>query len=237
MTSDGVHVLFIASNKFKIEKELRHIRRENVWGYYKPYRFGAWLSGVETSSFTVCQNMYDHRSGRKIYSATSVMVFANRQTRKPSKLPDWFVTRAEEFLKTTSPIINHVIEKTSVNQLLIPSECFSYEIKALQSDCDSNNHVNQAAYVKWCSDVGALAANAGKYISFKKDIGLYAIEEINVQYIGETFMDETVVVNTWEHSNEHYTAHFVIEKKEKIVFNAKLKYYNENMPQDTTSKL
>ena len=50
-------------------------------------------------------------------------------------------------------------------------------------------------------------------------------------------MNETVVVNTWEHENEHYTAHFVIRKKEKIVFNAKLEYYDEVMSQDTRSHL
>ena len=233
MTSDGVHVLFIASNKFHIEKELRHIRRENIWGYYKPYRFGAWLSGVGTSSFTVCQNMYDHRSGRKIYSATSVMVFANRQTRKPSKLPDWFVTRAEEFLNTTSPIINHVIENTSVIQILIPSECFSYEIKSLQSDCDSNNHVNQAAYVKWCSDVGArMLENIPR---LRKTLGYMILQKSMFSILEKLLLMKQWC--TWVHSNEHYTAHFVIKKKEKIVFNAKLKYYNENMPQDTTSKL
>ena len=41
----------------------------------------------------------------------------------------------------------------------------------------------------------------------------YQIAEIDVQYIGENFMNETVEVNTWEHENEHYTAYFVIRKK------------------------
>ena len=235
LTSDGSHTLFIASHKFRIEKELHYIRRVNVWGSYKPYRFEAWVSGLGKSSFSVCQNMYDHNSGQKLYSATSVMVFSDWQTRKASKLPNWFVSRAEEYLKTINPVMNHVIEKSS--DIHIPKDSFSYEIKALQSDCDQNNHVNQAAYIKWCSNVGALAVDAEIYKSFKKDIRLYALEELHVQYIGETFMDETVVVYTWENTNERNAAHFVMKKEETIIFKAKLKYYEVILPHSVLPKL
>ena len=122
-------------------------------------------------------------------------------------------------------------------------EVFSYEIKALQSDCDKNDHVNQTSYLKWCSDVGALVADFGKYPNFKKDIGMYALEEISVFYIGETLVDETVVVKSWEDPNEERTVNFVIKKKDKVIFIAKLKHYDEaltdvkTVTQATTAKL
>ena len=225
LTADGLHLIFIASNKFSIEKEVHYLRRDAVWGYYKPYRFVAWLSGVGKSSFAICQNMYDHHSGQKLYSATTRFVYIDRHTRKSCELPDWFITCAKEFLNKTSPTTNHALQKNSV--IPMPREVFSYKIKALQSDCDKNAHVNQAAYLKWCSDVGALAADLRKYPYFEGDIGMYALEEISVKYIGETLVDETVVVHTWVDPNEVRTVHFVIEKKEKVVLNAELKYYDE----------
>ena len=132
-------------------------------------------------------------------------------------------------LKNT-PIINHALEKKSIAS--IPVEVtlvFSYEIKALMSDCDKNGHVNQTAYVKWCSDVGVLAADLGRYRNFKKDIGMYALKELSVQYIGETLVDETVLVQTWEDTNEEMTVHFVIKKKDKVIFYAKLKHFDEGL--------
>ena len=230
LTADGQHFIFIVNNTFSFDREINSLRRDDVWGYYKPFRFVAWFSGFGKSSCSISQNMYDHHSGHLLYTATTSFVYVDRQTRRPCELPKWFVERAEEYLNKINPIINHALEKKSIAS--IPVEVtlvFSYEIKALMSDCDKNGHVNQTAYVKWCSDVGVLAAGLGRYRNFKKDIGMYALKELSVQYIGETLVDETVLVQTWEDTNEEMTVHFVIKKKDKVIFYAKLKHFDEGL--------
>ena len=155
-------------------------------------------------------------------SATSVNVHVDRKTRKPCPLPEWFLNRAKTFL-SASKLLTQSIERVDVPS--VPKNAFSYEIKTLQSDCDSNLHVNQAVYLRMCSDVSALATEAGTYKHFTKDIGMYALESMHIQYLGEAVMDEKILVFTWEDSEEEKTLQFVMQNNSKWIFHAKLRYH------------
>ena len=222
--SDGSHTMFVAGNIFNIEKEVNYIHREDIWGSATPLRFRSCVTHVGKSSLSINQYMYDHKTGRKLMSSITKLVYVDRKTRKSSQLPDWYTTKIRIFL-TENKIPNQSIEKSVA--VSVPNDCFSYEVKALQSDCDRNFHVNQCVYLRWCSDVGALAAELGMYKYFMKDIGVYELKNIHVQYFGEALMDEKILVFTWEDLDDARTLHFIMKNKGGHIFQATLKYFEE----------
>ena len=234
LTRDGLHTTFVASQNITLEKEASLIRQGETWGLVKPYRFQAYLSHVGKSSFAVTQFMYDHKTGRKLMSATTKLVFIDKKTRKPSRLPDWYIEKARRFL-TGNNELNQSLEK--VASVTVPKHCFSYEVKALQSHCDLNFHVNQSEFLKWCTDVGALVSESETYRYFKKGLGTYAIQNIYSQYLGEAVMDETILVNTWDDIEDERKLHFTMSKDGRQIFQAELKYFAETADETMTSML
>ena len=225
LIQDGSHIFFVASSKFSFSKEARMIR-DNIWGYKTPFRFVTYLSHVGKTSFTVLLDMYDHNSGLQILSFISKVVCVAKETRKPAKLPDWFVKKVQQFLQSKK-IQDQSTDKMDI--VVIPSDAFRFEVQALQSDCDSNFHVNHGNYLKWCTDAGAMAVAKGRYKYFTEDISLYALESVFVQYTGEVLRNEKVDVYTWEDKEEPRTLYFSMVKDSDLVVSAKLKYY-ESVP-------
>ena len=170
--------------------------------------------------------MFDYKSGKKIQSCVNKIVNVDAKTRKPVILPNWFTSKANQFLDQKRKEKQSIDKTDPVN---IPDNAFQYDIKALQSDCDSYMHVNQANFLKWCTYAGAMAVLNRKYKSFTEDIGMFAIETLSVQYKGEVLRDETVIVYTWEDDSEPRTLHFALKKYASLVMFAKIKYY-ENEP-------
>ena len=91
-----------------------------------------------------------------------------------------------------------------------------------------NNHVNQATFVRWCTDAGAIASVKEKYQSFTEDIGKYAVENISVQYKGEVLRGDIVTIYTWEDMDDLRALHFIFKKTDKIVVIIKIEFYDEN---------
>ena len=225
LTYNRSHFMFIASTTITFSKDA-HFIRDNIWGFPSPFHFISGLSNVGNTSFTVSQDMFDYKSGRKIQSSVNKTVYVDAKTRKPTRLPDWFTSKAKQFLDLKRKERQSIDKTDPVN---IPDNAFQYDIKALQSDCDFNLHVNQASFLKWCTDAGAMAVLNRKYKSFTEDIGMFAIETLSVQYKGEVLRDETVTVFTWEDDSEPRTLHFALKNYDSLVMIAKMKYY-ENEP-------
>lgn len=233
LISGGNRLIFVAAINFSFSKEAHRVR-DDIWGYKRPFRFVSYLSDVGKTSFTVTEDMFDQTTGIKIMAGVIKVVYIDGQLRKPAVLPDWFVTNVQQYLQNK---VNHSLVKADI--VGVPEGAFRYEVYALQSDCDTNFHVNQATFLKWCTDAGAIAALNGKYNSFTDDIGLYALENINVQYSGEVLRNERVDIYTWEDKFESRTLHFSMKKDGDLVFSAKLKYYNTRpvtgLPRNTST--
>ena len=219
---DGSHLFFIASSKVSFSKEA-HMIRDDIWGYKTPFRFVTYISHVGKTSFTVSLDMYDCSSGIKVISFISKIVYVAKEARKPANLPDWFVMKVQQFLESNK-IQDQSVDKMDV--VTIPRDAFRFDVRALQSDCDSNNHVNQGNYIKWCTDAGSMAVARGKFKYFTEDISLYALENVFIQFTGEVLRNEKVEIYTWEDIKELRTLHFYMLKNGDCVVNAKLQYFD-----------
>ena len=225
LTYRRTNVLFVAASTVRLEKQAHSIR-DNIWGYQTPFYYQLRLVDVGNTSFTVTEEMFDYKSGKKIMSLVTKIVYINRLSRKPTMLPDWFSKKAYQFLYKTGIQKNTSIQK--MDPPPIPANAFKYEIRAAESDCDLNNHVNQAMFVRWCTDAGAIASVKEKYQSFTEDIGMYAVENISVQYKGEVLRGDMVTIYTWEDMDDLKTLHFILKKDNKIVVIIKIEFYDEN---------
>ena len=222
LIQDGRHVFFVASSKIWFSKEAHKIR-DNIWGYKTPFRFVTYLSHVGKTSFTVSLDMYHYNTGRSVLSFISKIVYVGREERKPLKLPDWFVENAQRYLESNR-IQDQSVDKMTTET--IPNDAFRFDVRALQNDCDSNNHVNQGNYIKWCTDAGAIAVTKGQFKYFTEDISLYALENVFIQYMGEVLRDDKVEIYTLEDFKEPRTLHFYMFKSGDRVVNAKLQYFD-----------
>ena len=226
LTYRQTNVVFVAALTVKFEREA-HFIRDDIWGYQTPYNFQMRLLDTGNSSLSVTEEMFDYKSGKKIMSLAAICVYIESSSRKPTVLPDWLTKKSSQVLDMTR-IQNKSFQKRDPPP--IPANTFIYEIKATDSDCDLNNHVNQATFVRWCTDVGAIASVKEKYQSFTEDIGMYAVENISVQYKGEVLRGGTVTIYTWEDMDDLRALHFIFKKDDTIVVIVKMDFYDDNDP-------
>jgi len=114
-----------------------------------------------------------------LMEAKSVWVFADTQTRKPVAVPPEIFTGfgvAKDSYKNFNLL---------TNVRTVPKENIYTEIKIVNSDFDTNNHVNNIRYIEWAIDSLPKEWNNG-----------YIINRINVNYKRELYTEERVELVT-----------------------------------------
>ncbi|XP_053409271.1 uncharacterized protein LOC123561343 isoform X2 [Mercenaria mercenaria] len=213
--------LFVGGHVFTLSRDFHNLRYANVFGHKNMLKSVIYISHVGKSSYTISTDLYDYTSGEKLCSYRTVQVFVDRQSRKPVPLPAEFLENADVHLKTVE---RHTMRRKPLPT--IPSQAFHYEVKVLHSDCDANHHVNQAVYLKWCSDAASLGALKGHFSHFKRHIELYPLKAAEYHYIGETLVNDIVTVNVWEDCDDERALQFAVMKNGQTVFSLKLEFYN-----------
>ncbi|XP_061181544.1 uncharacterized protein LOC133190090 [Saccostrea echinata] len=98
----------------------------------------------------------------------------------------------------------------------IPSKVFRMKVRPLHSDTDYMNHVNNSSYVRFCLDCCACAAEAKFYNHFEADFH-YPVLEMDIQYLGESFANDTLDISTWQSETDIRDLYFVITHKHKVI--------------------
>ncbi|XP_060589765.1 uncharacterized protein LOC132744969 isoform X2 [Ruditapes philippinarum] len=214
--------LFVGGHVLTLNKDFHNIRYSNMFGRKNFLKADIYISDVGKSSYTVATDLYDFQSGVKLCSCKTIQVFVDKQLRKPVPLPEEIFVGLDNHLKSVK---RQTIKREKMPS--IPSEAFQYEIKALHSDSDFNHHVNQAMYIKWCSDAGSLGAHKGHFSYFKRHIELYPLKSAEYQFIGETLVNDIVTVNVWEDVTvKDKVLRFAVTRSGRIVFVLKLEFYD-----------
>ena len=216
---DKDHSIFMAGTTYTFYKEANKLRGKSHWGISFPLHAHLHLFHVGTSSFTFEIRLRDYKTGMDICTAVLTFVFVDFKTRKPVPFPAWFTDKCADV-----PCLRERGPPQRLKTPPMPPRVFKYETKALFSDIDFNNHVNQSVYVRWCTDAGAEAASKGFYRDFNQDIGVYDIKEMKVKYIGEGMINDEFLVLTWQDETMPRTIHFLITKQGRTTFVGRFSY-------------
>jgi acyl-CoA thioesterase FadM len=113
-------------------------------------------------------------SGHLLAEATSIWLILDLATRRPTRLPAGLL--ALEFPARDTDIAPPAAQPDPSG----PPHAIS-TLTVTEADLDENNHANNVAYIAWAS----AAAGPG------------LLEELHIDYLGETFLDEQVAIAAW----------------------------------------
>ncbi|XP_060589766.1 uncharacterized protein LOC132744969 isoform X3 [Ruditapes philippinarum] len=221
-------VLFVVSQMFSFTHAAHNLRGKNHYGINKPQRFLCYLSHAGKTSYTTNMDWFDS-DNCKIGSFMTKHVAADVNTRRPVPLPDYFFKDIESHFSHIKP---QTMDKADIP--IIPSNAYQLNIRVLYSDCDDNYHVNQATYLKWCSDAASEGAENGYFSYFKNFIELYPVKDMKIYYSGEGLVKDELVVHVWECKKDASCLEFAILKQENVIFHMGMTFYDSKIDKATT---
>ena len=211
---------FVVNTAYVFTKSGNKMTAKSIWGIYSPIIARAKIVHVGASSFTFETTMFDFKTGVKLCSLFLTFVYIDKRIRKTAKLPAW-VAEAKSNLKNGLP-------PRRLEILPVPPNAYTYSVKALHSDIDDNGHINQAVYIKWCTDASTDAAENGLFHGFSRNMGSYDIEKMEVSYIAEGLVNDEFVVATWQDHISLNMIHFIMKVKGKLTFAARFTYFTDD---------
>ncbi|KAK3087269.1 hypothetical protein FSP39_003861 [Pinctada imbricata] len=183
--------------------------------YFTPLRmkFVLVIGEVGSSSFVYIIRMTDDKTGELLGENFLKYVRIGRTSRRAELLPSWF---REKYSSKIDDNLPSTFKRSVPPE--IPSNAFRFTLQPLASDMDSNGHVNQSVYLKYCTDAAFVAVRAGYLKQFRDDICRYPTTSWDVSYLGESFAGDTLVVSMWQDAEKHELIFFSIEREKKKIF-------------------
>lgn len=212
--------IFIASQVFKLSEGFHNIKYARVFGRHFPTKFYMYVSDAGRTSYCTTAKWIDLQSKEQIGTFITKIVCVSKKTRKPVPLPDFFFNGLEEHLKT--------INRRKIDRPLpvtIPQQTYRYPIKVYHSDTDMNAHVNQATYVRWCSDAASVAAIQKQLRHFHRHIELYPCRSMEISYLGEAIVNDNIEALVWE-TGDTKSLKVAVMCKGSVIFTMDLEFYD-----------
>lgn len=162
----------------------------------------------------------------KLYNLSSEHVYAtnlrklvnfNSRTKKPVPNNPYYLEQAER-INDTKPKHAWLPFPDKV-----PSRVFSMQMSPLFSDTDFMNHVNNSSYVRFCLDCFAYAAKSNFYSHFEADC-CYPVLEIDIQYLDESYANDTLQITTWQSETDIGDLFFIISREHKVIVKTFLRF-------------
>ncbi|XP_060589769.1 uncharacterized protein LOC132744969 isoform X6 [Ruditapes philippinarum] len=213
---DDEHSIFMASTAYHISEYGNTLNTRPHWGLNFPMYTTLDIIYSGSSAFCFEIKLTNYENKKLLMSARMTFVYIDYKTRKPAPFPGWYIEAKK--LKSFGPALPRLATPE------IPGNAFQYEVTSCYSDIDHNGHVNQSIYVKWCTDAGTEAALKGLYSGFTENIGKYPLDNLEIKYIGEGFVEENFVINTWQDKVSPLILHFAITKQGELTIVAKFSY-------------
>jgi acyl-CoA thioesterase FadM len=159
-----------------------------------------------TTNNTVTK-MFDIKSGNLLVERCAKIGLIDNVTRKPVPHPDWFVKKYSYLYGSESP--PELLRQTIPDP---PKNCFQWRTIVRFSDMDSNFHANQSVYVKFCFDCSTTASLSGNLAHFTGDINSYSLFDISIDYLGESFAGDELIIVMWQDHKDVSKLSFSIYK-------------------------
>ena len=162
-----------------------------------------------------------NEDGKALATEQEFYVGVNEESRRPVQFPSWFREKYAAFAKPKNQI--QAEEKVAKPE----HGFFSYKMKTAFSDTESNLHVNQARYVRYCVDCAETATVAGFYLGIKENFLFYRAKSLTTLYSGESRAGEELIIHTWEDASNPLLLYFQIEKEEKSICFVAIEMYSK----------
>ncbi|XP_070535714.1 uncharacterized protein [Ptychodera flava] len=173
---------------------------------------------IGKSSYCFLQELQLASTGELVCVCSTLMVLIDKATRRPVHFEPKFVEQSLPFVKGgTVSFMRPIVDQP-------PSYSYRYSISVPASDMDSNYHVNQSNYIKYCMDCAAFGARDHAYSLFTQDIASYPIKSLSVLYIGESRSGQILDVISWEDREKPYIIYFIIRRGKDDIYQSIVRF-------------
>ncbi|XP_006811747.1 uncharacterized protein LOC102801615 [Saccoglossus kowalevskii] len=172
------------------------------------------IFGVGNSSHTHVIDVMDQHKSIVLARRHVQFVNVSRETRLPTRLPEWFIEKYRPKLQGKAPeLMQHITLK--------PEQRFVFEIEIQKEDIDHYGHTNNSIYGKYMEECACLAINSGFYSSIKGNIHNYIITKMGNLFIHEAKLGDLLTIESWEEDCSGIL-NFIMHKQGKDIFHGKL---------------
>lgn len=210
MTSD--RMAFMISSEVVFSKDLYDFSIKKA-----PLRLHVLGGYVGSSSLNTITRMFDSTEEKLLASNITQVVSIDTETRRPKPLPDWWRDKYAESAKL------HVSLK--FDNIEHPSDASTYQCHVAWSDTDAYGHTNWASYARYVVDAAHHCSRKGDLKHFDSNIG-HGLHKTELHYCGESFMDDTLTVYTWEDKNDSKMLYFDICKGDTSIFQSRFYFFD-----------
>lgn|SRR6218665_1061553 len=173
------------------------------------------------TSLNIVEVMSDKTSDSVLARNIIQCVLLDKDTRKPTSLPDWWRCKYAPFAVGNEKLVVPVIPTPNANTN-------RYSMKPSWGDADLNMHVGHLAYVGFCFDAAMEAVRNNFYAGFQDDILKYNVRTLESTYKGESFPSDLLTVVTWQNSQNPLLLHFSIEKDGQVIYQSSVEFFRQN---------
>ncbi|XP_022110753.1 uncharacterized protein LOC110990195 [Acanthaster planci] len=177
------------------------------------------MSHLGQTSYCLECKVWDLTVNKLLATVSTHAVFISQQTRRP-------IPVAAEAMRLSKTVPSS--EKRPISGPQFPARpvrCFSQTRAVMPSDTDSNQHLNQAMFIRFCFDCAGSAALQGKLSAFRNDV-LYAdAKRLWILYIREARVGEKLTLFCWEDSDLNRTIWVEICLEFQVIGQCQIQFY------------
>ncbi|XP_069119555.1 uncharacterized protein [Argopecten irradians] len=210
MTDD--RMTFMVSSEIVFHKELYDFSIKKT-----PVRMHVIGGYIGSSSLNTITKMFDSTENVLLSSNVTQVVSIDRATRRPKPLPDWWREKYAESAK------QHVSLK--FDKLERPENAGVYICHVAWSDTDAYCHTNWASYARFVVDAAHHSSRKGDIKHFDENLAR-GLHKIQLYYCGESFMDDTLTVYSWEDPEDSTVLYFDVCKDHKSIFQCRFYFFD-----------
>ena len=210
-------LLFLARVEIFLDWSLYDLIDFHTSLWKRPMKIQESYLGAGNSSYQLQTSICDHND-RHFARVKRYIVCVDIQTRQP---------RAVKETILPEKYIHIVANKSAVtNQFLLPtSGVFKHSFIVNFSDLDGNQHMNMAVYLRMCMDSAVIASKTGKLEHFTGELNSYRLRYVNVRYIRECMVGDTLLVMGWEDKSQLDTMLFVVYMNDIVITECAFRFY------------
>ncbi|XP_067686262.1 uncharacterized protein [Haliotis asinina] len=212
LTSD--RLTFVASSQVISEKALYDTSVPK-----SPLDVSYHLGYVGKSSLSTVASIIVPSTGQIILRNINHIVGADKTSRRPKALPDWWREKHGRSATLKNPLI--------VPRLQRPNDAVQHNVTVSWIHTDEYNHTNYTTYVDYCINTLHYAIEKGCMGSLTKEVVKRGIKSMRNSYIGESLENDELTIWVWTSDQVDRTVHFDVQKLGQSVFQSTFVYHDE----------
>lgn len=179
---------------------------------------------IGRTSLNIKLNLYKEGSDEVYATNIRKLINVSMKTKKAVLNNPLYLEQAERINSVRSSY------KWFVFPTEIPRDVFTMTIRSHYSDTDYLGHVNNCSYIRFCLDCCACAAQANFFVHFKADF-CYPVLDVDIQYLGESFANETLEISIWQSTKDICDVYCIIQRRKRVIVKTYLHFGSTRLDQ------